>query len=122
MRRRRSRWLAVAALTSAVSVALAGCAGTDGAGSGQIEIKVATFGELVDHIGLHVADAGIAEALRQKKAQQLAIFRELFAVHSYIGLHRLRGGHCRIARFRAVAHAIIRKCGAMEFCWTRANQ
>ncbi|MEV0704171.1 ABC transporter substrate-binding protein [Saccharopolyspora sp. NPDC050389] len=83
MRRRRSRWLAVAALTSAVSVALAGCAGTDGAGSGKIEIKVATFGEFgyeplfkeyeAQHPNIHlVSQVADFEAHHKGLATQLA--------------------------------------------------
>ena len=54
-------------------------------------------GQPFDDESLQVAHPPVAESLRQQQRQKLAIFGKLFAVHSYIRLHRLCGGSARIA-------------------------
>ncbi len=77
-------------------------------------------GKPLDDMALQIAHPrfagpGLAESFRQKQAQQFAIFRELFAVHSYIRLHRLRGRDGGIAGLGAVVHAKIRIGSIMAF-------
>ena len=62
-----------------------------------------------------LASAAVAESLRQQKPQKLAIFCKLFAMHSYIRLHRLLGGVRWILKFCPFVHARIRGVDGMAF-------